>query len=107
MVAAIDSARSDPDNLFVTTSTSGDLDDSIWPPGNETVDMQADQTQTPGVVVPVDFSQNISLWDHDISDNDLLGSITIFESEQGAGDIAKLAKSKPKAPITTSPTRSR
>ncbi|WP_062356711.1 hypothetical protein [Herbidospora yilanensis] len=94
VVAAIDGARSDPDNLFVTTSTSGDLNDSIWPPGNETVDMQADQTQAPGIVVPVDFSQNISLWDHDFSDNDLLGSITIFESEQGTGDIAKLAKSE-------------
>ncbi|MFI7612854.1 hypothetical protein ACIBP6_16650 [Nonomuraea terrae] len=95
VTAAIDSARSDPDNLFITTSTSGDVEDSIWPPGHETVDMQADQSQAPGIDVPVEFSQNISLWDHDsASSNDLLGSITIFESEQGAGEIAKLAKSE-------------
>ncbi|MEU4576336.1 hypothetical protein [Nonomuraea sp. NPDC023979] len=95
VVNAIDSARSDPDNLFVTTTTSGDLDDSIWPPDHTTVDMQADQTQAPGVDVPVEFSQNISLWDFDdVSDNDLLGSITVLESEAGAGSIAKLAKSE-------------
>lgn len=95
VVGAMDSARSDPDNVFLTTDTSGDLDNSIWPPGNTTVDMQAGQSVTPGIMIPVSFSQNLSLWDHDpVSDNDLLGSITIFESERGAGEIAKLAKSE-------------
>ena len=95
VAGAMDSARSDPDNLFITTDTSGDLNSSIWPPGNTTVDMQAGQSKAPGIVIPVSFSENISLWDFDsVSDNDLLGSITIFESEQGAGEIAKLAKSE-------------
>jgi hypothetical protein len=94
VTAAIDSARADPDNLYITTTTSGDLDESIWPPGHETVDMRADQSQAPGISVPVEFSQNISLWDHDVSRDDLLGSITILESERGAGQIAKLAKSE-------------
>ncbi|MFG1948103.1 hypothetical protein [Nonomuraea sp. NPDC048826] len=95
VVSAIDSARSDPDDFFITTTTSGHLDESIWPPDHTTVEMQADQTQTPNVDVPVQFSQNISLWDFDdISDNDLLGSITVLESEAGAGSIAKLAKSE-------------
>ncbi|MFI7452274.1 hypothetical protein ACIBQX_32595 [Nonomuraea sp. NPDC049714] len=95
VVGAMDSARSDPDNLFITTDTSGDLDNSIWPHGNTTVDVQAGQSLTPGITLPVSFSQNISLFDHDsASGNDLLGSITIFESERGAGEIAKLAKSE-------------
>jgi len=37
---------------------------------------------------------NISLWDYDsFSDDDLLGSVTILESEAGTGDVAKLASS--------------
>ncbi|MFG3436820.1 hypothetical protein ACGF0J_06200 [Nonomuraea sp. NPDC047897] len=94
VVAAMDSARSDPDNLYITMDTSGDLDQSVWPPGHSTVDMQADQSRAPGLSVPVSHSQNISLWDHDgVSSDDLLGSITIREDERGVGQIAKLAKS--------------
>jgi hypothetical protein len=91
----MESARSDPDNVFITTDTSGDLDNSIWPPGNTTVDMQAGQSVAPGIMIPVSFSQNLSVWDEDsASGNDHLGSVTIFESERGAGEIAKLAKSE-------------
>lgn len=93
VIGAIDSARSDPDNLYLTTDTSGGLDNSIWPPDRGTVDTQAEQSHSPGVTVPVSFSQNLSLWDRDVLSDDLLGSVMILESEQGAGELAKLAKS--------------
>jgi hypothetical protein len=94
VIGAIDSARSDPDNLYLTTDTAGGLGNSIWPTDRPTLDIQADQSVSPGIQVPVAFSQSLSLWDFDtISADDLLGSITFFESEQGAGELAKLAKS--------------
>jgi hypothetical protein len=94
VLAAVDSARSDPDNLYMTAETSGGLANAIWPPDGTTVDMQAGQSRAPGVTVPVSYAQNISLFDHDWpSGDDLLGSVSIFESELGAGELSKLAKS--------------
>lgn len=94
VIGAIDSARSDPDELYLTVDTAGGLDNAIWPGGGTTIDIQAGQSRTPHVKVSVDYSLNISLWDYDsVSDDDLLGSITMFESERGQGEIAKLAKS--------------
>ncbi|SEP95094.1 hypothetical protein SAMN04487983_1002257 [Streptomyces sp. yr375] len=93
-VAAIDAARGDPDDLYVTTSTQGDLSQAIWPGNGSTGSVASGQTQPLGVTVPVDFVQNLSLWDHDdVSADDLLGSIRIEESERGEGPIAKLASS--------------
>lgn len=83
VIAAIGTARADPDDLYVTTSTEGDIDNSIWPGSGNTVDMQANQSQNPNIVVDVSHSQNISLWDKDVSGDDLLGSVTIFETERG------------------------
>jgi len=95
VVEAIDTARSDPDQLYVTTDTAGGLANAVWPQDGGTVDMQAGQSVSPGVSVPVDNSQSISLWEYDsVSDDDLLGSITILESESGVGEISKLAKSE-------------
>jgi hypothetical protein len=94
VIAAIDTARSDPDDLYVTTNTDGGRDNAIWPGAGRDVKMQADQSVAPRITVPFSGSQNISLWDYDsVSDDDLLGSVTMFESEQGQGEIAKLAKS--------------
>jgi hypothetical protein len=93
VISAIDTARADPDDLYVTTDTQGSVDNAIWPGSGQTVDMQAGQSVTPGIAVNVAFSQNISLWDEDVSGDDLLGSVTIMESEQGQGEIGKLAKS--------------
>lgn len=95
VIGAIDVARSDPDSLYVTTLTEGALENAIWPSAaDETVDMQAGQSVAPMVSVDFALSQNISLWDHDtVSADDLLGSVTILASEQGRGEIAKLAKS--------------
>jgi hypothetical protein len=101
LVQAIDAARSDPDNLFVTTSTEADLDNAIWPLDENdeptTVDLQAGQSVSPQTTVEFEFSQNISLWDFDdVSDNDLLGSVTMLESEQGSV-LTKLASSQVEA----------
>ena len=93
VVRAVDVARSDPDDFFMTTKTSGDIEDSIWPPGQKTVDLQAGQSVTPQVSITFDRAVNISLWDEDVSDNDLLGSILIFAEEAGRGEIVKLAHS--------------
>lgn len=102
LVATIDAARSDPDSLYLTTVTAGDLDNAIWPRDDAdsptTVDLQAAQSVRCNVAVDVDFSQNLSLWDQDsVSADDLLGSITMFESEQGQGLITKLALSQVEA----------
>jgi hypothetical protein len=96
VIAAIDMARSDPDNLYITTSTEGNIDNSIWPGSGNTQDFQAGQSDSPQVAIEFSFSLNISLWDKDEggvfgSDDDLLGSITIFETEQGQGEITKKA----------------
>ncbi|MFJ9154251.1 hypothetical protein ACIRP7_40850 [Streptomyces sp. NPDC102270] len=93
-VAAIDAARGDPDNLYITTSTEGDLDNAVWPGNGSTGTVGSGQTQPLGVTVPVEFVQNLSLWDFDdVSSDDLLGSIRIEVSERGEGPIAKLATS--------------
>lgn len=43
----------------------------------------------------MDGSQNVFLWDHDdVSADDLLGSVTISEDEQGGGSLSKLAHSE-------------
>ncbi|GAA4452237.1 hypothetical protein [Phytohabitans houttuyneae] len=95
VVEAIDTARSDPDQLYLTTDTSGGLEKAVWPQGGGTVEMQAGQSVAPGLSLPVTSSQSVSLWEYDtVSGDDLLGSVTIMESEAGAGEIAKLAKSE-------------
>jgi hypothetical protein len=94
VISAIDTARSDPDDLYITTSTVGSVDNAIWPGPGSTVPMQAGQSQAPQFGVDFTGSQNFSLWDRDsISDDDLLGSVTVLESEQGSGEIAKRAAS--------------
>jgi hypothetical protein len=93
VISAIDTARADPDDLYVTANTEGVIDNAIWPGSGNTVDMQAGQSVTPEIAIDFSHSQNISLWDEDTSGDDLLGSVTIMETEQGQGEIAKLAKS--------------
>jgi hypothetical protein len=92
VIAAIDMARSDPDNLYITTNTNGGLNNSIWPGSGNTQDFLAGQSNSPQISIEFSFSLNISLWDRDeVSPDDLLGSITIFETEQGQGEITKKA----------------
>lgn len=61
IIAAIDMARSDPDNLYITTSTEGDINNSIWPGSGNTQDFQADQSASPQVAIDFSYSLNISL----------------------------------------------
>jgi hypothetical protein len=96
VIEAIDVARSDPDNLYITTGTEGDRDLALWPAPGEDVDMRPDQSVAPNVVVDFDTAtQNLSLFDHDaVSADDHLGSITIEAAEQGQGEIARRASSE-------------
>src|SRR5262245_24567504 len=95
VISAIDAARSDPDNLYITTVTQAGNENAIWPGPGQRVDVQAGQSFTPNLSLDFTDSQNISLWDHDSpSDDDLLGSVTMLSSEQGVGEIAKLARSQ-------------
>ena len=93
VIRALDVARSDPDDFFMTTKTSGNIKDSIWPPGKKTVNLQAGQSVTPKVLLTFERAVNVSLWDEDVSDNDLLGSILIFAEEAGRGEVVRLAHS--------------
>ena len=93
-VKNIDVVRSDPDNLYITTNLSSGQMNAIWPGPGQHVDIQSTQSSPVGRVVDFDYSQNISLWDYDSSsDDDLLGSVTAFASEQGKGEMIKIAKS--------------
>jgi hypothetical protein len=96
LVDILDKVRSDPDNLYMTTVTEGGLDNAIWPTDGSTNDMQQGQSVFPEITVDFPgFGVNISLFDFDdVSDDDLLASITILESEQGEGVKSKLGRSE-------------
>jgi hypothetical protein len=96
VVSAIDAARADPDDLYVTSGTTGDRALAIWPAAGQSVVTRSDQSHAPGITLEFGgHSQNLSLWDYDSgSRDDLLGSVTMLASEQGRGEIAKLAKSQ-------------
>jgi hypothetical protein len=94
VIEAIDAVRADPDDLYVTTNTEGGRDNAIWPGPGRNGSMRAGQSVAPNISVDFADSQNISLWDYDsVSRDDLLGSITIFESERGPGEMARVARS--------------
>lgn len=94
VINTIDAARSDPDDLYLTVDTTGDRDLAIWPAAGENIEIQAGQSISPDLSIEFEHSQNLSLWDYDSSsDDDLLGSVTMFANEAGAGEIVKLAKS--------------
>lgn len=94
VIAAIDSARSDPDDLYITTGTQGGRDNAIWPGRGSHGSMRSGQSFAPTISLDFATTQNISLWDYDsVSRDDHLGSIMIQASDQGRGEIAKLASS--------------
>lgn len=94
LIEAIDTARQDPDDLYVTTDTAGGVANRVWPTASETKPTQAGQSQNPRLELEFSGNLNISLWDYDSgSGDDLLGSVTVLESEAGEGEIAKLAAS--------------
>lgn len=94
LLAAIDAARADPDDLYMTSDTHGDRDRAIWPGPGRSAPMRATQSVAPGVTLSFSGSQNVSLWDHDTaSRDDHLGSVTMFEHEKGQ-ELFKLAASE-------------
>ncbi|MFG3141653.1 hypothetical protein ACGFZA_36225 [Streptomyces sp. NPDC048211] len=84
-----------PDDLYATSVPDSGVDHAVWPPGASTVEAGAGNRLPVGVTLPVEGSQDIFLWDRDdVSSDDLLGSITISEAEQGQGALSKLAHSE-------------
>ena len=95
VIEAIDTARDDPDNLYLTTDTTGDRDLAVWPGPGSDVSVRPDQSISPALTIDFEFSQNLSLWDYDtVSRDDHLGSILIEASQAGQGEVARLASSE-------------
>ena len=96
LVEILDQVRSDPDDLYVTTSTAGGLGGAVWPSDGSVNPMQQGQSVFPNISIEIPaFGQNISLWDYDsVSADDLLASISVFEKDQGNGVISKLGRSQ-------------
>lgn len=95
IVEAIDAARGDPDNLYLTLGTSPGRDAALWPAAGQDMEFRPDQSAVANVSIEFDHTQNVSLWDYDsVSRDDHLGSITIEEAEQGEGEIGRLAHSR-------------
>jgi hypothetical protein len=92
LIEAIDVARQDPDNLYLTSNPAGGLDNAVWPGNGQTCDMQAGQSVAPGLELAFQDSLNISLWDYDsASDDDLLGSIQVSADDVGQDVLRKAA----------------
>lgn len=86
VVEAIDAARTDPDNIYMTTSTNEGRENAIWPPEGVEIEMLPDQSHEINLNLDFNFSQNISLFDHDtVSADDHLGSIMVSADEAGMG----------------------
>lgn len=94
LMAAIDEAGAYPDDLYLTIKPTGRLENSIWPPDRETEEFQAGQSANPKLRLPFYDNLNISLWDHDVSGDDLLGSVTVLQAEANQGTMSKFAYSK-------------
>ncbi|GAB2816972.1 hypothetical protein GCM10022221_13560 [Actinocorallia aurea] len=99
IVEAIDRASAFPDELFVTIDNSTKLAHGIWPGGEQTVEVGAGQSVAPNLAIDVPGSVSVSLCEDDVISADLLGAVTIFESERGEGEIVKMAKSDVEASI--------
>lgn len=94
LIGAVDAARADPDDLYLTSGTEGDRSQAIWPGAGQSVPMRAGQSVAPNVEVAFNGTQNISLWDYDsVSRDDLLGSVTASRDEAGK-ELLKPARSQ-------------
>lgn len=84
LIDAIDAARADPDDLYLTNDTSGGVENRIWPIDKKYHPVNTNQLVTLGVAIAFEDKLNLSLWDHDSSsDDDLLGSIVIDSVDVG------------------------
>ncbi|MFE9604395.1 hypothetical protein [Streptomyces hokutonensis] len=79
---------------FCLSGVIDGADHAVWP--SDSTFSAAAGAQIPlGIQLTVDGSQEVFLWDQDdVSADDLLGSVTISEDEQGGGSLSKLAHSE-------------
>lgn len=95
VIEAIEVARDDPDNLYLTNTTQPGRDESLWPGSGEVIEMRPRQSAAPDVSFDIDGSRNLSLWDYDtVSRDDHLGSVAIDAIEAGQGAIGRLTSSQ-------------
>ncbi|GAB7109956.1 hypothetical protein JCM4814A_82710 [Streptomyces phaeofaciens JCM 4814] len=91
-----DAANEAPDDLYATTTDSPGLDNRVWPQGDP-IEAAAGARIPVGVTFPVEGAATVFLWEKDDSpfgNDDKLGSVTIDETEQGQGDLSKIAFSE-------------
>lgn len=82
-----------PDDLYATSTQAPGVENAVWPQGT-TVEAGAGNRIPVGITIAVEGAQDLFLWDRDTgSPDDLLGSVTISEDEQGQGPVSKLAHS--------------
>lgn len=92
VAAAIDTAGEFPDDLYFTKTPNAGLENSFWPLGQQTVQVETGASAFVNREIEVDFPQNVSLWDEDTFGDEHVGSIQIEESDQGQGSVTRLAK---------------
>lgn len=77
LVAAIDEARADPDQLYLSLSNQ-ERDRKIWPIGGDVVEINGGQIVRPNLRVPFNEVVDINFWEWDGgSDDDFLGRLTV------------------------------
>ncbi|MFD5011914.1 hypothetical protein [Streptomyces chartreusis] len=98
VAAAIDTAGEYPDDLYLTRTPYNGLENSFWPrpdiEDEDSIEVEAGASAPVNVPIDVEFPQNISLWDEDLSGHEHLGSFQIEEGDRGQGSLAKLAKNE-------------
>src|SRR5690349_20368057 len=91
-----DAANEEPDELYAKATDSPGLDNKVWPPGDP-VEAAAGQRNSVGYTFPMEGATTVFLWEKDGSpfgNDDKLGSVVIDETEQGQGDLSKIAYSE-------------
>lgn len=92
-VPAAEHALAAPDTLYLTAGRDGGREHVVWPGSGDPVTMWAGRSVSPELTLCFDDSHNLSLWGHcPAAGHDLLGSVRMFASERGQGELAKLAR---------------
>ncbi|ANB04360.1 hypothetical protein SAM40697_0397 [Streptomyces ambofaciens] len=96
LVQALDEVQADPDSVYLTVDATSGLDNSVWPGGGETRDMNKGQVAHPSVALPFDFSTSLTLWERDsfLDDDDPLGTVRIDTQDTDRGHVAQVASSE-------------
>jgi hypothetical protein len=95
VVEAIDTARYDPDNLYLTVTTQPGRDEALWPGSRAVIEMRSGQCAAPNVSLDCEGRRNLLLSDDDkASRDDHLKSIMIDAIEAGQGVVGRLTSSQ-------------